>query len=79
MSTLSDLQLPACVPQSGEEVQFDAGLSAQVALQVLGFILHHRQGGEQQLRVLLHAAVRPQSLEEGTDRWRRGQSGEEER
>lgn len=62
---MSDLQLPSRVPQSGEQVQLDAGLSAQVALQVLSFILHRRQGGQQQLRVLLHAAVRPQGLEEG--------------
>lgn len=59
---MSDLQLPARVPQGGEEVQLDARLGAQVALQVLGLVLHGGQSGQQQVRVLLHAAVLPQSL-----------------
>lgn len=65
VSTLRDLQLPARVPQGGEEVQLDARLGAQVALQVLGLLLHSGQSGQQQVRVLLHAAVLPQSLQQG--------------
>lgn len=61
-ATLSDFQLPACISQSGEQVQLDAGLCAQVVLQVLSLLLHGGQRGQQHVRLLLHAAVLPQSL-----------------
>lgn len=59
---MSDLQLPAGVSQSREQVQFDAGLGAQVVLQMLSVLLHGRQRGQQHVRLFLHAAVLPQSL-----------------
>lgn len=42
--TLCYLQLPLGVPQRGEQVQLDPGLGAQAVLQVLGLLLHRRQG-----------------------------------
>lgn len=39
-ATLCYLQLPLGIPQSGEQVQFDPGLSTQAVLQVLGLLLH---------------------------------------
>lgn len=62
LRTLSDLQLSACVSQSGEQVQFDASLGAQIALQMLSLLLHGGQSGQQHVRVFLHAVVLPQSL-----------------
>lgn len=59
---MSDLQLPAGVSQSREQVQFDAGLGAQVVLQMLSVLLHGRQCGQQHVCLFLHAAVLPQSL-----------------
>lgn len=62
VGTLSDLQLPAGVSQSREQVQFDAGLGAQVVLQMLSFLLHGRQSGQQHVRLFLHTAVLSKSL-----------------
>lgn len=60
--TLRDLQLPLGVAQSREEVQLDPGLGAQAVLQVLGLILHGRQGRHQHLRLLLVLLVFAQLL-----------------
>lgn len=62
LRTLSDLQLSACVSQRGKQVQFDASLGAQIALQMLSLLLHGGQSGQQHVRVFLHAVVLPQSL-----------------
>lgn len=62
LRTLSDFQLSACVSQSGEQVQFDASLGTQIALQMLSLLLHGGQSGQQHVRVFLHAVVLPQSL-----------------
>lgn len=66
--TLSNLQLPACVSQSGEQVQFDASLGAQVVLQMLSLLLHGRQSGQQHVCLFLHTAVLSQSLSAETHR-----------
>lgn len=63
---MSDLQLSAGVSQRREEVQLDPGLGAQVVLQVLSLLLHGRQGGEQHVRLFLHATVLSQSLSSTT-------------
>lgn len=60
--TLSDFQLSAGVSQSREQVQLDASLSAQIALQMLSFLLHGWQSGQQHVRLFLHAVVLSQSL-----------------
>lgn len=60
--TLRDLQLPACVSESWEQVQLDASLGAQIALQMLSLLLHGWQGGQQHVRLFLHALVLSQSL-----------------
>lgn len=62
MQTLSDLQLSTGVSQCREQVQFDAGLSAQVVLQMLSFLLHGWQSGQQHVCLFLHTAVLSKSL-----------------
>lgn len=62
VGTLSDFQLSASVSQSREEVKLDPSLSAQVVLQMLSFLLHGWQSGQQHFCLFFHTAVLPQSL-----------------